>query len=98
MAHPPQVQARRRLALNARRAREHRGWTQEQSAEAVGCSVQQIRRIERAAVNTSIDLVALLASAYRLDVAELLAPAGPWSKQRVGRPAKRAMPRAAGPA
>ncbi len=90
MVHPPQVLARRRLALNARRARERRGWTQEQSAEAVGCSVQQVRRIERAAVNTSVDLAARLAAAYRMDLAEMFAPAGPWTRRRVGRPAKRA--------
>jgi transcriptional regulator with XRE-family HTH domain len=90
MAHPPQVLARRRLALNARRARERRGWTQEESAEAVGCSVQQIRRIERAAVNSSVDLAARLAAAYRVDIAEMFVLAGPWSRRRVGRPTKRA--------
>lgn len=52
--------------------------------------MQQIRRVERAVVNPSLDLVARMASAYRMDVAEMLAPSGPWLKQRVGRPARRA--------
>jgi len=85
MLGPEQI-ARRRLGMNARKAREQRGWTQEEAAESVGCSVQQLRRVERAVVNVSIDLVARLAFAYKTDVAKLFRPAGAWRMRAVGRP------------
>jgi len=88
MARKSQLEARRRLATNARAARERLGWTQERAAEQIGCSVQQLRRVERAAVNTSLDLVAQLASVYRVDVQDLLAPIDKWEPRGVGRPAQ----------
>lgn len=85
MAHRPQLAARRRLASNAQRARIGRGWTQEFAAE-IGCSVQQLRRVERAATNASTDFAARLAAVYKVDIQELFAPVGPWKNPQRGRP------------
>jgi len=81
----PAPRLRRSLGANAREARERRGWTQERAAEAIGISVQQLRRIERAATNTSLDLLARLAEVYRVDARDLLAPAT-WRRRPRGRP------------
>jgi len=53
--------------------------------EAIGVSVQQLRRIERAATNTSLDLLGRLAEVYRVDVRDLLAPKT-WRRRPKGRP------------
>jgi transcriptional regulator with XRE-family HTH domain len=85
---PVELALRRRLAMNARRARERRGWTQEQAAEHIGCSVQGLQRLERAAARVTIDFVARLAAAYSIDPRQLLAPAR-WTPPTAGRPPKR---------
>ena len=79
--------ARRRLALNARAARERLGLTQERASEMIDCSVQALRRIEGAKAVVTLDFVARIAAAYRADIAELLTDAGPWSAPKPGRPA-----------
>ena len=81
-----QVVARRRLALNARRLQRDRGWTQEEAAEEIGCSVQALQRVERAVTNTSVDFLALVATAYDSDLEEFWRPAGPWRTPKSGRP------------
>ena len=86
MKSPPETIARRRLAVGARSAREKRRLTQEDAAEVVGCSVQQIRRIERAKANATIDLIARLAAAYKVDLKVLFSSTGRWKKRPVGRP------------
>ena len=86
MAEPASTHARRRLALNARHAREQLGLTQEAAAEHIDCSVQALQRLERAAAAVTIDFVAHVAVAYKLDLADLFVAAGPWREPRVGRP------------
>jgi transcriptional regulator with XRE-family HTH domain len=81
-------QARRRVAQNLREARQRAALTQEEAAERAGCSVQQLRRVERALTNVSIDLLSRLATACRVDLAALFVPAGPWKRARPGRPAQ----------
>jgi transcriptional regulator with XRE-family HTH domain len=80
------IALRRRLATNARAMRVERGWTQEEAAEKVGCSVQALQRLERAAAAFTIDFIGLFAAAYQVDVLDLLAPAGPWRQPKPGRP------------
>lgn len=77
---------RQRLALNARHRREHLGWTQELAAERVGCSVQSLQRLERAAAAFTLDFIGQVAAAYKVDVLDLLEPAGPWHAPQPGRP------------
>ena len=83
--------ARRRVALNARQARERLGLTQESAAERVGCSVQALQRMERATAAVTIDFVARMATAYRIDLGELFVAAGPWRVPVVGRPPSNAV-------
>jgi transcriptional regulator with XRE-family HTH domain len=84
---PEQLSLRRSLALNARAARGRLGWTQEYAAEKIGCSLQGLRKLERAAGRVTIDFVALMARAYKLDPQTLLSRAGPWDSPQPGRPA-----------
>jgi transcriptional regulator with XRE-family HTH domain len=79
---------RRRVAMNARRLREERGLTQEAASERIDCSVQMLRRIEGARATATIDFVATIAAAYRVDVGELFAPVTAWRAPRAGRPRK----------
>lgn len=86
MAHRPQLAARRRLASNAQHARLGHGWTQELAAEKIGCSVQQLRRVEGASTNASVDFAARLAAVYKLDIQDLFVPTAPWKNPQRGRP------------
>ena len=79
-------QARRRLALNARAARERLGLTQERASEVIDCSVQALRRIEGAKAVVTLDFIARVALAYRVDVAAMLQDAGAWTAPKPGRP------------
>ena len=87
MAESASTLARRRVAMNVRRIRSDRGWSQERSCEAIGCSVQALRRIEGAKAVVTLDFLADIAKGYRIDLSELfVAPTGPWQKPRAGRP------------
>jgi transcriptional regulator with XRE-family HTH domain len=86
MVHAPEQAAARRLALNARRLRTGRGLTQAAAAEKIGCSIQALQRLERAAANVTVGFAAKVAAAYQADVIELFVPAGPWRVPQVGRP------------
>jgi transcriptional regulator with XRE-family HTH domain len=87
MAESASTLARRRVATNVRRIRAGLGWSQERSCEAIGCSVQALRRIEGAKAVVTLDLLADIAKGYRVDLSELfVAPIGPWQKPRAGRP------------
>lgn len=82
----PQTAARRRLATNARQTRERLALTQEVAAERIGCAVQVLQRLERAAAAVTIDLVASVATAYKVDIADLFKPTCPWQQPKPGRP------------
>src|SRR5689334_7568308 len=95
MAESASTLARRRVATNARRIRANLGWSQERSCEAIGCSVQALRRIEGAKAVVTLDFLADIAKGYRVDLSELFVAAiGPWQKPRAGRPRKKTEPRA----
>lgn len=90
MAESASTLARRRVATNARRVRTDLGWSQERACEAIGCSVQALRRIEGAKAVVTLDLLADIAKGYRVDLSELfVAVAGPWQRPRAGRPRKK---------
>src|SRR3569623_2143594 len=76
---------RRRVAMNARRLREERVLTQEAASERIDCSVQTLRRIEGARSTATIDFVAVIAVAYRIDVSALFAPTSARKAPRAGR-------------
>jgi transcriptional regulator with XRE-family HTH domain len=78
-----EIQARRRLATNARSARLKLDLTQERAAELIGTSVQVLQRLERAAAAVTIDLVARIADGYEIDIAELFATTtAAWKQPR----------------
>lgn len=79
-----------RIAVNVRRLREERGWTQEQiAAYASAMSPRLYRQIEAGRTNLTAATLTRLAEALGVDVAALLAPAPPRPKGRPGRPRKR---------
>jgi transcriptional regulator with XRE-family HTH domain len=60
------------VAINVRRLRHDRGWTQEDLADRVGLSVRYLGQIERAQASMSITVLGRLADAFRVDAAELV--------------------------
>ena len=64
--------ARELLALNVRRLRNERGWSQEALAFEAGLHRTFIAHVERQARNISIDNIERLATALGVPVAELL--------------------------
>jgi transcriptional regulator with XRE-family HTH domain len=66
---------RQRLAHNLKFARQVRGLTQEQLAEAAGMSRSYISEVEYLNRNATIDVLERLTKALDLDVLDLLAPA-----------------------
>lgn len=73
-----------------RRVRSALGWSQERACEAIGCSVQALRRIEGAKAVVTLDLLADIAKGCRVDLSELFVAAiGPWQKPQAGRPPKK---------
>lgn len=90
MAESASTLARRRVATNARRVRNDLGWSQERACEAIGCSVQTLRRIEGAQAVVTLDLLAKIVEGYRVDLSTLFAvTTGAWKRPRAGRPRKK---------
>lgn len=72
---PPKVvnsNARNILALNIRRLRGDRGISQEELADLAGLHRTYVGSIERSERNVSIDNIAKLASALRVDISDLM--------------------------
>jgi transcriptional regulator with XRE-family HTH domain len=63
---------RHTLALNIRRLRGDRGISQEELADLAGLHRTYVGSIERSERNISIDNIAKLASALRVDISELM--------------------------
>ncbi len=72
--------------MNARQTRERLGMTQEAAAERINCAVPVLQRLERAASAVTVDFVARVAAAYRIDIAEFFKETGPWQQPKPGRP------------
>ena len=72
---PPKVvnsNARNILALNIRRLRGDRGISQEELADLAGLHRTYVGSIERSERNVSIDNIAKLATALRVDISDLM--------------------------
>jgi transcriptional regulator with XRE-family HTH domain len=60
------------VAINVRRLRHGKGWTQEDLADRVGLSVRYLGQIERAQASMSITVLGRIADAFRVEAAELV--------------------------
>lgn len=64
----------RRFAVNLRRLREARAWTQEEAGARCGMVMQMYQRIESASVNVTLTTVARLSDGFGVDAHQLFAP------------------------
>lgn len=71
------AEARARIAEVAKRRRAKLEFTQEQVAEALGCSVAYYQRVEYAKVNLSLRFLAHLTVVLGCDLEEILQPRQP---------------------
>ena len=78
----------RTVATNVRLARESRGLTQAQLAEAAGLELRQVQRVEAGNINFGILAFVAVASALDVDADELLRTALSQSLRKPGRPRK----------
>ncbi|HEY3315291.1 MAG TPA: helix-turn-helix transcriptional regulator [Bacillota bacterium] len=65
---------RRLLALNVRRIRLLRGFTQEAAAARAGIAVRHYQKIEAGEVNVTLDTLARVAQGLGTEVVELFSP------------------------
>ncbi len=75
-----------RVAANARRLREARGWTQAEAASKSSLDDRAYREVESGRANLTLAMLLRVARAYDDDVASLLVPTSSWSPRRPGRP------------
>ena len=68
----PPVPVRQRLAVNVRRLRDERGWTQDTLADKANMHHNQVSSVERAKSNVRIDIVEKLAHALNVSLGSLL--------------------------
>ena len=60
-----------RIGKLIRDARQHRGWTQSQLAEALGTSQSAVNRIERGNQNISLEMIARIGEALDIEIVSL---------------------------
>jgi transcriptional regulator with XRE-family HTH domain len=60
------------LAINVRRLRQERGWTQEDLADRVGLSARYVGQIERAQASMTITVLGRIANAFEVEAAKLV--------------------------
>lgn len=72
-----------RIGKLIRDARQHRGWTQAQLAEALGTSQSAVNRIERGNQNISLEMIARIGEALDSEIVSL-GYAGPMHLRVVG--------------
>lgn len=75
-------------AANIRRLRKARGFTQEELADRSGLDVTYLARVERATINLSIGVLAVIADALEVEPGRLLRPAR-MHVIEMGRPRKK---------
>jgi transcriptional regulator with XRE-family HTH domain len=63
---------KRAMAINVRRERHARDWSQEELADRARLSARYLGSIERAAVSASVTVLGRLAQALRIDPCELI--------------------------
>ena len=66
------MEIRARLAVNVRKAREAKGWSQEDFADRAGIHRTYVSDIERGRRNPTITVVEKLAGPFELTASELL--------------------------
>jgi transcriptional regulator with XRE-family HTH domain len=60
------------VAINVRRLRHDRGWTQEDLADLVGLSARYVGQIERAQASMTITVLGRIANAFEVEAAKLV--------------------------
>lgn len=60
------------VAINMRRLRHANGWTQEELADRVGLSVRYVGQAERGQASMSVTVLGRIATALRVEPAELV--------------------------
>jgi transcriptional regulator with XRE-family HTH domain len=60
------------VAINVRRLRRDRGWTQEDLADRVGLSTRYVGQIERAQASMTITVLGRIANAFEVEAAKLI--------------------------
>jgi transcriptional regulator with XRE-family HTH domain len=70
------------VAINIRRLRNGKGWTQEDLADRVGLSVRYLGQVERAQASMSVTVLGRLADALEIDAGELVRSGGDIKKTR----------------
>jgi transcriptional regulator with XRE-family HTH domain len=68
----PSMDLKRAMAINVRRERHAREWSQEELADRARLSARYLGSIERAAVSASVTVLGRLAQALRVDPCELI--------------------------
>lgn len=63
-----------RIGKLIRDARQHRGWTQTQLAEALGTSQSAVNRIERGNQNISLEMIARIGEALDSEIVSSATP------------------------
>jgi transcriptional regulator with XRE-family HTH domain len=74
------------LGLRIVELRQRRGLTQEQLAEAIGCSTRYLQLAESGRANLTLTSLGELSIALRCSVADLFAPTEKDVRRRPGRP------------
>ena len=69
------VQRRSEIARNIRQLRQYNGWSQQQVADYLACSRRRVYRVEREQVEFAVAELELLAQAFKVPLAQLLASA-----------------------
>lgn len=65
------------MAVNLRRLRHDKKWTQEELAHRASISARYVGKIERANVSASVSILGRVARALDVDPCELIRPAKP---------------------
>jgi transcriptional regulator with XRE-family HTH domain len=86
--------ARVALASNLARLRERHGWSQQQTADAIGIDLKHLQKLEYAALNPTLRTLVAAAQALGTSVGRLLArPTMIRQRRGVGRPRRKSVRR-----
>jgi transcriptional regulator with XRE-family HTH domain len=78
-----------RFGLRIVEAREARGLTQEELAEAMGLGTRHIQRIEAGGANIRLEMIIELGAALKVKPGSLFRAASPGTARRPGRPSRK---------
>ncbi len=60
------------VAINVRRLRQGKGWTQEELADRVGLSARYVGQIERSQASMTVTVLGRIAEAFKVEAGELV--------------------------